>query len=1145
MTHHAEKVTIPESRFHENWMNSADRTTPETERDQIEQAMASLGEKRSLLGDEVVEAALSALQEKLARLDAQARPAHEPQQRKLVTVLFADVSGFTAMAETMDHEIVSSVINSLWSRVDRAILNHAGRIDKHMGDAVMALFGTPVAHEDDPERAIRAALEIQAVLQEWQKEFADSAATRHSQSPNIQLRIGINTGPALLGTVGTLGEYTAIGDTVNLASRLEHAAPLGGILISQDTYHHVRGIFNFTAHEPLHVKGKSEPIQIYTVNGIRPKSFRDTTRGLEGIETRMIGRDDELGKMKDVFETSLRERQTCLISLVAEAGMGKSRLLFEFGKWLDAQQHSFHLFKGRATQEMNQIPYALLRDIFSAAFDIQDHDRAAIARQKLERGIRSHVRDGERAEIYSHFIGHLIGFDYSTSPHLQGILGDARQVRDLAFHYAVQLFSDIAFDQALVVFLEDIHFADQGSLDFFDHLFESRPDLPLLTIGLNRSALFDQRPDWGTRPVQNLRLDLLPLSEDDSRLLVSEILQKVREIPPVLVDMIVAKAEGSPFYAEELIRVLMDKGVINRGESEWQVQMDRLSDLLVPATLTGLVQARLDSLNTDVLETLQQASVVGRIFWLPVVETMRNPESGTEAAPETIRKKLQTLRSKELVFRYQELPASEAQEYIFRNIILHDVTYESVLLKLRPAYHMQAAEGLINLGGERIGEYAGRVGEHFERAGEWLKAADWYSRAGRQAQITYEPNAAIRYFQKSLDFLNAHGGTDHVPQQLEIQAWLGEVLNWQARYGEAIDIFNQMLNLAEGTGDVLFQSRALHGLSISLTYQGDHRPALDSAIRSEGLARSVDARPEIARALWAQGSSRYRLGEPQVVLSLAEQALAINTELGNKNEMGRCLNLLGAAHYTMGRYQQAESFWQQALNVFQELGNRQQGMDLLSNLGVIADAHGDYETAFQRYDSALTIARQIGNRDGEIVFLSNRGIEQVALQNHTAAESDLREVIRLVGVTGSWILPNTYNYYAEALLGLGSDERAGYFAQQGLVQSIEDGSPEYLGGAWRVLGLVAAKTGSPIQFREKGANEPASYDAATCFAKSVKIFEDAEIHGERARTLREWAKYEVRTGEREAGETLWQEARDIFVTLGAHMEVERMNSLPE
>ena len=199
----------------------------------LERAIAALESRRSLLGEEVVDIALASMREKLAGLDTETRASHEPQQRKLVTVLFADVSGFTAMAETMDHEIVGSVINSLWSRVDKAIHDHGGRIDKHIGDAVMALFGTPTAHEDDPERAIRSALQIQSEIQEWKRELAESSSSHQSKIQDIQLRIGINTGPALLGTVGTIGEYTAIGDTVNLASRLEHAAPVGGILISR------------------------------------------------------------------------------------------------------------------------------------------------------------------------------------------------------------------------------------------------------------------------------------------------------------------------------------------------------------------------------------------------------------------------------------------------------------------------------------------------------------------------------------------------------------------------------------------------------------------------------------------------------------------------------------------------------------------------------------------------------------------------------------------------------------------------------------------------------------------------------------------------------------------------------------------------
>ena len=1126
-------------------MNFDDRTSLLRELEDLNRAIEALELQRSILGDEIVDIAQASMREKLARLSRGIRGLNEPQERKLITVLFADISGFTAMAEAMDHEIVSTVINSLWSRVDKAIQDQGGRIDKHIGDAVMALFGTPLAREDDPERAIRAALQIQAEIQKWKQELDITTSQRESPKQNIQLRIGINTGPTLLGTVGTIGEYTAIGDTVNLASRLQAAAPTGGILISHNTHQHVRGIFEVTVLEPVTVKGKTEPIQVYTVNGIRPRAFRVPTRGVEGIETQTIGREEELATMESTFGQVLEQRRLHLINIVAEAGTGKSRLLYEFTRWLDVQTQAIQLFRGRATQEMAQIPYGLLRDIFSSSFGIQDDDSAATARQKLEGGILSYIQDEQTATLYTHFIGHLIGLDFSTSPHLRGILGDARQIHDLAFHYATQFFTDITREQTVIIFLEDIHWADRGSLDFFDHLMNTTPDLPLLIIGLTRSTLFEERPDWGTGPIQTVRLDLLPLSDEDCRRLVEEILQKVPVIPPALIDMIVAKAEGSPFYVEELIKVLIDKGVILRGPERWRVEIERLSDLKVPATLTGLLQARLDSLSTNARETLQQASVIGRIFWTNVLEHMRNPEMQKAEASPPITERLSVLRAKELIFQYGDLALPKIPEFIFKNTILHNVTYESVLLRLRPVYHLQAAEGLIGISGERVNEYAGRIGEHYEQAGEYLNAAEWYARAGIQAQDTYEPEAAIRYYQKALEYIATSTNTTHIPQQLEIYARLGEVLNWQARYMDAINIFHAMLELAKTHQDLIAQSRAMQGLSNSLSYHGDHRAALDSAIQAETLARQAAAPIEVAKSLWTQGSARYRLGESRAALSLGEQALTIVTELNNRNEMGRSLNLLGAAHYALGQYAQAESYWESALNIFQELNNRQQGMLLLSNLGVIADARGDYELAFQRYHSALEIARDIGNREGEIYILSNRGIEQVALKNYSAAEADLLQVIQLTGITGSWFLSNTYNYYAEALLGLDQFENATYAARQGLAQSLEDGSPENIGGAWRALGLIAARSGRTIRIKDKETGEVIDYDALACFAKSEKIFGDAEINGERARTLREWARYEFQMNHREQATNMWRKAQQIFADLGADMEVERMKQFPD
>ncbi|HEU0295667.1 MAG TPA: adenylate/guanylate cyclase domain-containing protein [Anaerolineales bacterium] len=1112
---------------------------------EFERAIAALESKRSLLGDEVVDTALKSMLEKLAELNAGGRRAlRVPQQRKLVTILFADVSGFTAMFEKMDPEAVNNVIDSLWSRVDKAIQDHGGRIDKHINDVLMALYGIPTAHEDDPERAMRSALQIQSEIQIWKKEQIEALPSYKAQIKNIQLRIGINTGPALLGTVGTVGEYTAIGDTVNLAQRLEASAPPGGILISRDAHQHVRGIFDVTALEPIKVKGKSEPIQVYTVNGVKPRSFRDTTRGLEGVETRTVGREEELKQMQAAFERVASERLTYLINLIAEAGTGKSRVLFEFGKWLDTLGTPVQIFKGRAAQEISQIPYSLWRGIISSAFEIQENDRAALARQKLERGVQRYTRDPEVASLYAHFIGHLIGLDYSNSRHLKGILSDARQVRDRAFHYAAEFIADIAHDHTVVIFLEDIHWADSGSLDFFDALMRKQPDLPLLIVGLTRSSLFEQRPDWGTGPIQHLNLNLLPLSDADTRLLVLEILQKVPDVPEVLIDLIVKKAEGSPFYVEELIKVLIEGGVIVRGAERWSVKLDRLSNLKVPATLTGLLQARLDSLRLDARETLQQASVVGRVFWMDIIERMHDPDYQTADASSQITEKLGVLHAKELIFRYEESGSKDASEFIFKNQILHDVTYESVLLRLRPVYHGQAADGLVEMGGERANEYAGRVGEHYERAGEWLKAAEWYARAGRQAQNTYSSETALNYYEKALKYFNDYGGPQQVNQKLEVCYRLGEVLNWQARYGDAFEIFNMMLKYAEENEDVVAQARALQGMGISQTYQGDHLLSLDNAMRAEVLARRADDKALIARALLMQGQARWRLGVTQAALALDEQALAIYTELNSKNDMATSMNLLGGAHYTSGRFDQAEEYWENALKIFQELGNRQMGMELMSNLGVIAEARGDYETAFQRYDSALTISREVGYRDGEILFITNRGSAQVALKNYGAAEADLRQAISLAGVTGSWCMPLAFNYRAEALLGLNRSDEAFYSARQALVLAEEDKTPEYIGMAWRTLGMICGRINDVIRFSDWETHQVSNHDAETCFSKSVQILTEADIDSERARTLREWARYEFTRGNREQGQKMWQEAREIFTRLGAQKEADRMNELP-
>src|SRR5262249_34762842 len=352
----------------------------------------------------------------------------------------------------------------------------------------------------------------------------------------------VNTGPVVVSHLGgRAGEdFAVVGDTVNVTSRLEHAAPVGGILISHATYRHVRGIFDVLPQPPLSVKGKAEPLQVYVVRGVRPRGFQTLGRGVQGVETPLIGRDGDLIQLRDALAAVREHGRARSVTVPGEAVSGESRLLEEFIEWIDRAPGQTWLFRARAGQEPGRRPYALLRDLFAFRFQIQDSDRAAEARQKLEHGIAGFmgVAGAERAP----FIGHLIGFDYAASPHLHGILDNARQLRDRAFHYLAQFFEAVTDDHPAVVCLEDIHWADDSSLEAIEYLTRACDHLPVLFVALARPALFERRPGWSADPHAHTRLWLRPLTEEESRRLAVEILRRAPNAPEALIDLVAGRS---------------------------------------------------------------------------------------------------------------------------------------------------------------------------------------------------------------------------------------------------------------------------------------------------------------------------------------------------------------------------------------------------------------------------------------------------------------------------------------------------------------------------------------------------------------------------------------------------------------------------
>jgi hypothetical protein len=375
---------------------------------------------------------------------------------------------------------------------------------------MLAVFGADSVREDDPERAVRAGL---ALLDAGKRHAAE--VVHRYQLDGFDVRVGIHTGIALLGE-GVEAENNVMGMALNIAARMEQTAPPGTLRISYDTYRHVRGVFDVEQQPPIHVKGVGEPIVTFLVQRARPRAFRVATRGIEGVATRMVGRDAELNRLQDAFESLFRGASGFTsVTVVADAGIGKSRLLYEFQNWADTRAQTFHVFTGRAYPSMQSQPYGLLRDILAGRLQIGDGDSMDAAKRKLEQGTALLFTGDDRdlaAQAHAHLLGHLLGLDYAESKHIKGIGDDPRQIRNRGFHAAAQMFRSVAGQAPVVLLLDDLHWADDGSLDFLSYLGNVNHDVPLLMLGLTRPTLFERRADWPA--IANAhRIDLQPLDD--------------------------------------------------------------------------------------------------------------------------------------------------------------------------------------------------------------------------------------------------------------------------------------------------------------------------------------------------------------------------------------------------------------------------------------------------------------------------------------------------------------------------------------------------------------------------------------------------------------------------------------------------------
>lgn len=981
---------------------------------ELDAAIEALRAQAPVLGEAVVATALGPLLERRAALQAAAAG----EQRRLVTVLFADLVGFTVLSRRLDAEDTREVVNAVFARWQRVIEEHGGVVEKFIGDAVMAVFGLRTSREDDAARAVRAGLAMVESL----REPAEDVERRFGE--RLRMRVGVDTGDVVVSTLGERAghEFVAVGPTVNRASRLQGEAPPDMVLLSEDTRRLVRGVFGLEPRPGLRLKGIDEPVDAWVVLAERPRSFElERAVGVGGVETSTVGREIELLALQEHLADVVEESSWRITTVVGDAGVGKSRLLLELDAWLQERPDPVWWFRGRASPSGQNRPHALLRDAVTTRFGIgaSDPPEAVIAR--LEEGFASAFGDSPRTRLDARVVARWLGFEGVAG---DDVPADPQALRDRASELLARYLERLTRRAPAVVLFEDLHWADDASLTWLDAADDVLADAPVLVVATARPTLLEARPHWGEGLAHHARLTLEPLSRRESRLLLAELLQHVHEVPRELVDLVVDGAEGNPFYIEELVTWLVDAGVVVRGDGEWDVRVDRIGQVRVPSTLKGVLQSRLDALEVSERAVLQRASVVGRVFWDSAVERLGDDGARVGAA-------LERLRDRELVHQRGSSAFGSAHEFSFKHALLRDVAYDGMLRAHRRGYHALAAAWLIEVTERhgRVDEFAAVIAEHTDRAGD-AGAARWYLRAGVRAASVYASEEAVRLLERGL----ATTGDDDADLRFDLLAELERVderrgeRDRQATALEAMSPLLQHVSEPRRVRHALAQARLAFDTSryddaVRWSHEAVRRAgALDDAEAAarghlwagkaftwsdaqDRAAAELDAALGLAvrHRLRAVEAETYRYlsmlagnrGEYEVSLAHGGRSRELFAALGDAEGEGTALGQLATTYYLLGRLRDARAALERARPVFADSGHRYREAIVLGNLATIAAGQGELAVALAWVRDAIVLTRRLGDREAYATNLVILGEIETALGRHDDADAHASEGVAI------------------------------------------------------------------------------------------------------------------------------------------------------
>lgn len=710
--------------------------------------------------------------ELLKKFDAAVAGGRLTGERRVVTMLFCDVKGSTAAAESLDPEEWTEIINGAFEHMIKPVYQYEGTVARLMGDSILAFFGAPIAHEDDPERAVLAGLDIVTGI----KSYRETVKGRYGI--DFDVRVGINTGMVVVGTVGSdlRMEYTAMGDAINLAARMEQTALPGTVQIAHDTYRLVAPLFQVEELGGISVKGKAEPVLAYRVIGRKAAPGR--MRGIEGLASPLVGRDFEMAALNEIVRTAQRG-VGAIISLQSEAGLGKTRLIQELQKkWQATPGLSWYAVSIPSYESSHA--YGVFQNFIRQYTRIELGDSPEEARIKLEPLFQGF--EGDPRDRATQAISILLGLPPNAAlPPLEG-----EAFRQTLYAVMEAVVRRVFTQTPGVLVIDDLHWSDTASVELLLYLLPLADKIPFVVLYALRPNR--QSPSWQVAVEAETRLPhryteirLRPLSEEDSSLMVKNLIGGA-EIPDELMTKILERAAGNPFFIEEVVRTLIEDGIFVRDVTtgRWGVtQGAQVFD--IPDSLQALLAARIDQLEEMTRRTLQISAVIGRSFYVRVLAAIA--EQGQD-----LERHLSILQRLDMIGEAARLPEIE---YRFRNPLTQEVAYQSILLKQRRAFHLQVAEKMQELYGDRLDEYANLLAHHFAVSDQPEQAIAYLRRAARRAVALYAYDDALHYLQSALELMPANDSSaPQKPEVLEEQADIYHLLREGLR---AIGLYRQAL----------------------------------------------------------------------------------------------------------------------------------------------------------------------------------------------------------------------------------------------------------------------------------------------------------------------------------------------------------------